>query len=93
MPVCTGLWHRLCHLKQAGLSTTEVAALPVEHYQIQFREGKIAHEHLYWDQTSVLVQLGLVDEKTLPVAGVASARRLDPSVSLNRLLCRGHGTG
>ena len=61
---------------------------------IRFREGKIAHEHLYWDQASVLVQLGLVDEKTLPVAGVESARRLlDPSVPMNRLLRRGHGTG
>ena len=68
----------------------EVAAVGI----IQFREGKIAHEHLYWDQASVLVQLDLVDEHTLPVAGVESARRLlDPSVPMNRLLRRGHGTG
>lgn len=56
---------------------------------IQFREGKIAHEHLYWDQASVLVQLGMLDEHTLPVAGVASARRLlDPSVPMNELMRR-----
>jgi carboxymethylenebutenolidase len=61
---------------------------------IQFREGKIAHEHLYWDQASVLVQLGMVDEHTLPVAGVESARRLlDPSVPMNALMRRAYGTG
>jgi carboxymethylenebutenolidase len=61
---------------------------------IQFRDGKIAHEHLSWDQASVLVQLGMLDEHTLPVAGVASARRrLDPSVAMNELRRRAHGTG
>jgi len=33
---------------------------------VHFREGKLAHEHIYWDQASVLVQLGLIDPKTLP---------------------------
>jgi carboxymethylenebutenolidase len=28
---------------------------------VQFEEGKIAHEHIYWDQASVLVQVGLLD--------------------------------
>jgi len=27
---------------------------------IRFRDGKLAHEHIYWDQASVLVQLGLL---------------------------------
>ena len=36
---------------------------------VQFRDGKLAHEHLYWDQASVLVQLGLLDPGTLPVVG------------------------
>jgi carboxymethylenebutenolidase len=35
---------------------------------IQFDGDKIAHEHLYWDQASVLVQLDLLD-RTLPVRG------------------------
>src|SRR5438445_4460598 len=36
---------------------------------VRFRDGKLAHEHIYWDQASVLVQLGLIDADTLPVAG------------------------
>jgi carboxymethylenebutenolidase len=27
---------------------------------VQFREGKLAHEHIYWDQASVLKQIGLL---------------------------------
>src|SRR4029450_6834788 len=28
---------------------------------VRFRDGMLAHEHIYWDQASVLVQLGLID--------------------------------
>lgn len=42
---------------------------------VQFRDGKLAHEHIYWDQASVLVQVGLLDPGTLPVVGVDSARK------------------
>src|ERR1700731_1390288 len=28
---------------------------------VQFRDGKLVHEHTYWDQASVLVQIGLLD--------------------------------
>jgi carboxymethylenebutenolidase len=35
---------------------------------VRFRDGKLAHEHIYWDQASVLAQLGLIDPETLPVA-------------------------
>src|SRR5437016_500611 len=56
---------------------------------VRFREGKLAHEHIYWDQASVLVQLGLPDAGTLPVAGVDSARKaLDPSLPSNALMRR-----
>jgi len=56
---------------------------------VRFREGKLAHEHIYWDQASVLVQLGLLDPGTLPVAGVDSARKaLDPSLPSNALMSR-----
>jgi carboxymethylenebutenolidase len=56
---------------------------------VRFRDGKLAHEHIYWDQASVLLQLGLLDSTTLPVAGVESARKvLDPTVSANRLIRR-----
>ena len=48
---------------------------------VRFREGKLAHEHIYWDQASVLVQLGLLDPASLPVVGVDSARKvLDSSL-------------
>ncbi|KAK3656187.1 hypothetical protein LTR22_009894 [Elasticomyces elasticus] len=30
------------------------------------RGGKLYHEHLYWDQASVLVQIGLLDPKLVP---------------------------
>ena len=56
---------------------------------IRFRDGKLAHEHIYWDQASVLVQIGLLDPAKLPVAGVESARKvLDPSLPANELMQR-----
>lgn len=56
---------------------------------VRFRDGKLAHEHIYWDQASVLVQLGLLDPGTLPVAGIESARKaLDPSLPANALIHR-----
>ena len=56
---------------------------------VRFREGKLAHEHIYWDQASVLVQIGLLDPAKLPVAGVESARKvLDPSLPANELMKR-----
>jgi len=56
---------------------------------VHFRDGKLANEHIYWDQASVLVQLGLLDAAKLPVAGVETARKLaDASVPSNRLIER-----
>jgi carboxymethylenebutenolidase len=56
---------------------------------VRFREGKLVHEHIYWDQASVLVQLGLLDASTLPVVGVESAHKaLDPSLPANVLIHR-----
>ena len=46
---------------------------------VGFKDGKVSHEHIYWDQASVLVQLGLLDPAGLPVVGTEGARRvLDP---------------
>jgi carboxymethylenebutenolidase len=39
-------------------------------------DNKIAHEHIYWDQASLLVQVGLLDPKTLPVYGIEQTRKL-----------------
>jgi len=56
---------------------------------VHFREGKLLNEHIYWDQASVLVQLGLLDPSRLPVAGVETARKLaDPTLPSNYLIKR-----
>lgn len=43
---------------------------------VKFEDGKIAHEHIYWDQASLLVQVGLLDPRTLPVVGKEQAQRM-----------------
>jgi carboxymethylenebutenolidase len=61
----------------------EVALVVIVH----FREGKLAYEHIYWDQASVLVQLGLLEATGLPVTGASSARKaLQPSLPSNELI-------
>lgn len=53
----------------------------------QFRDGKLASEHLYWDQASVLVQVGKLVPGGLPIAGVETARKLlDRTLPSNRLM-------
>ena len=49
----------------------------------------MAHEHIYWDQASVLVQIGGLDPRGLPVAGAETARKvLNASLPSNRLMER-----
>jgi len=56
---------------------------------VHFRDGKLAHEHIYWDQASVLAQLGLIDQKQLPVCGRESAEKvLNPRLASNELMNR-----
>jgi carboxymethylenebutenolidase len=43
---------------------------------MKFENGKVAHEHVWWDQASLLVQVGLLDPAKLPVAGIEQARQL-----------------
>jgi carboxymethylenebutenolidase len=43
---------------------------------VKFRGDKLYNEHIYWDQASVLVQIGKLDPTGLPVAGVETARKL-----------------
>jgi len=43
---------------------------------VGFREGKLVHEHIYWDQASVLKQIGLLTDPRLPVCGAESARKV-----------------
>ena len=55
---------------------------------VGFDDGKVAHEHIYWDQASLLVQVGLLDPAGLPVTGAEQAANvLDPRARpLNELI-------
>jgi len=61
-----------------GVSPThrrvEVALVAI----VRFRDGKLAHEHIYWDQASVLKQIGLLTDPSLPVCGAEAARKVKP---------------
>lgn len=65
--------------------TVEIALVAI----VRFVDGKVAHEHIYWDQASVLVQVGLLDPKGLPVAGVETTRKVvDKTRPSNTLMAR-----
>jgi carboxymethylenebutenolidase len=54
---------------------------------VKFRGDKLYHEHIYWDQASVLVQIGVLEPRGLPVAGrETAAKLLDESLPSNRLM-------
>jgi carboxymethylenebutenolidase len=56
---------------------------------VQLRGGKVVFERIYWDQASVLVQIGLLDSSRLPVAGVETARKvMNPRLPSNDLIRR-----
>ena len=57
---------------------------------IYVEDGKIAAEHLYYDNATVLRQAGLLPDPALPVLGAESARQvLDQSAPYNELAQRG----
>jgi carboxymethylenebutenolidase len=54
---------------------------------VHFAGDKLASKQLYWDQASVLVQVGLLERDRLPVVGVEAARKvLDPDLPSNELI-------
>jgi carboxymethylenebutenolidase len=56
---------------------------------VRFRGDKLYNEHIYWDQASVLVQIGLLDPSKLPVAGIETAKKLvDEALPSNTLMAR-----
>jgi carboxymethylenebutenolidase len=56
---------------------------------VAFRGSKLYNEHIYWDQASVLVQIGLLDPTGLPVCGAQSAKKLmDEMLPSNTLMTR-----
>ena len=65
--------------------TVEIPLIAV----VNFRGGKLYHEHIYWDQASVLVQIGKLDPAGLPIAGVETANKVkDKSLPSNTLMAR-----
>ena len=48
---------------------------------VAFRDGKLAHEHIYWDQASVLKQIGLITDPALPVRGIETAEKVRQGAS------------
>ena len=46
-------------------------------------KSKIAYEHIYWDQASVLSQIDLLDQKTLPITGIQQSKRIKELISKN----------
>ena len=61
----------------------EVALVAV----VEFEGDKVAGERIYWDQASVLAQVGLLDATTLPITGAEASRKiLDPNAEPSNAL-------
>ena len=59
---------------------------------VGFEGGKVSHEHIYWDQASLLTQVGLLDSAELPVTGAEQAENvLDPRAHPVNELIRARG--
>jgi len=43
---------------------------------VGIEDGKVAYEHIHWDQANLLVQLGLIDPAGLPLTGAGAAAKL-----------------
>jgi carboxymethylenebutenolidase len=43
---------------------------------MKFRGNKIEHEHVYWDQASLLTQIGVLDSRGLPITGIEQSQKL-----------------
>jgi carboxymethylenebutenolidase len=66
--------------------TGKPVALPIG-VVAKFHDGKVAHEHIYWDQACLLVQVGLLERSDLPVTGAEQAANLlDGTYATNELL-------
>lgn len=57
----------------------------------KFRGGKLYNEHIYWDHASLLAQLGMIDQDTLPVAGIRGTKKLlDETLPSNEMMPNWH---
>ena len=48
---------------------------------MKFDGNKIEHEHIYWDQATLLAQTGLLDTKNLPIKGIEQSKSLQDLVT------------
>ncbi|KTD31345.1 hypothetical protein [Legionella israelensis] len=56
---------------------------------VYFQNNKVHGEHIYWDQASLLAQIGLLDSNEFPVTGIEQAKKaLDESSSSNEMMKR-----
>ena len=70
-----------------GLAPTGRKAQVPHVVVVGFEDGKVAFERIYWDQASVLVQLGVLERAGLPVVGVEAAESVrDPTSPRNALI-------
>jgi carboxymethylenebutenolidase len=54
---------------------------------MSFEGDKVSHEHIYWDQASLLAQVGLLDQPGLPIVGSDQATQLrHRSLPANQLM-------
>jgi carboxymethylenebutenolidase len=57
---------------------------------MKFKGNMIVHEHIYWDQASVLAQIGLLDSTNLPIIGIEQSRKLQEiSSPKKKILAKG----
>ena len=49
---------------------------------IEFERDKIAHEHLYFDQATLLIQLGVLQPSAVPMNGIESAHKLRAAMNM-----------
>jgi carboxymethylenebutenolidase len=52
---------------------------------VRFQDGKLAHEHIYWDQGSVLKQIGLISDESLPIFGAETAQKVAHGANAGRV--------
>ena len=67
----TEMDHLLPGVKPTG-KFVEVAFVVI----VGIEDGKVAYEHIHWDQANLLVQLGLIDPAGLPLTGAGAAAKL-----------------
>jgi carboxymethylenebutenolidase len=51
---------------------------------MKFKGNKISHEHIYWDQASLLAQIGLLDANNVPVKGIEQSKKLQELANMDR---------